>query len=213
MPTSIWFKQPIDFFRFSKLFEIYPSDDLDLDERLNAYLRLSLYAAILHYAIFQDVKIFSVVVIVMILTFVYYTSVKENYMQYDMLKDRGGKKGNENEAKDHFKGNVSCQYPKDSNPFMNVLINEYVENPERKEACDIDNVHVKDLIDDKYYSDTYRDIGDVFDRKSSFRNFYTMPNTTIPNNQEDYAQWLYGINEKTLKEGNGDRNQLFAKHY
>jgi hypothetical protein len=207
MPTGIWFKQPIDFFRFSKLFEIYPSEDLDLDERLNAYVRLSLYAAILHYAIFQDVKIFSVVVIVMILTYVYYVSVKENYMQYNTLKDRRGK------TKEHFNGNVSCQYPKDSNPFMNVLINEYVENPERKEACDVDNVRVKDMINDKYYSDTYRDIGDVFDRKSSFRNFYTMPNTTIPNNQEDYAQWLYGIKEKTQKEGNGDRNKLFAKYY
>jgi hypothetical protein len=78
---GIWFKSPVEFFSLSKLFEIYPSEDFDLDERLNAYMRLSLYAAILHYAIYQDVKIFSVVVIVMILTFVYYTSVKVNYMQ------------------------------------------------------------------------------------------------------------------------------------
>lgn len=208
--TGIWFKHPIDFFRFSKLFEIYPSEDLDLDERLNAYLRLSLYAAIVYYAIFQDVKIFSIVVIVMILTFVYYTTVRENYMQYDMLKARGG---GENEAREHFKGNAACEYPKENNPFMNVLMNEYVDNPERNEACDVDNVHVKDLINDKYYSETYRDIDDVFDKKSSFRNFYTMPNTTIPNNQEDYAKWLYGIKEKTQKEGNGDRNKLFAKYY
>ena len=140
----------------------------------------------------------------MILTYVYYMSVRENYVQYEQLKR--GKTKTEKSASD-------CIYPKENNPFMNVLMNEYVENPQRNEACDVDDVQVKNLINDKYYKDAYREIDDVFDKKSSFRNFYTMPNTTIPNNQEDYANWLYGIKEKTHKEGNGNRNKHFAKHY
>ena len=31
-----------------------------------------------------------------------------------------------------------------------------------------------------------------------------MPNTTVPNNQGDFAQWLYGV-PKTCKEGNGNQ--------
>jgi hypothetical protein len=29
----------------------------------------------------------------------------------------------------------------------------------------------------------------------------------------DFANWLYGSKEKTQKEGNGDRNKLFASYY
>ena len=204
MTTGIWFKEPIDFFSFSKLFEVYPSEELNMEERLNAYLRLAIYLSLGYYIASRDVKVFSVPVIVMILSYVYYMSVHENYVQYEQLR---------NEPQMRGKTAKGCEYPKEDNPFMNVLMNEYVENPQRNEACDVDNVKVKNLINDKYYKDTYRDIDDVFDKKSSFRNFYTMPNTTIPNNQEDYANWLYGIKEKTHKEGNGNRNKHFAKHY
>ena len=34
---------------------------------------------------------------------------------------------------------------------------------------------------------------------NSQRQFYTMPNTTIPNAQDDFAKWLYA-NPKTCKE-------------
>ena len=40
-------------------------------------------------------------------------------------------------------------------------------------------------------------------------NFYTTPNTTIPNNQGDFANWLYKT-PKTCKEGNG--NQCVANN-
>ena len=68
-------------------------------------------------------------------------------------------------------------------------------------------------MDAKYFKDIYRDIDDAFDRKSSFRNFYTMPSTSIPNDQMEFANWLYGSKEKTQKEGNGNRNMFFASYY
>ena len=37
----------------------------------------------------------------------------------------------------------------------------------------------------------------------SSRQFYTNPSTTIPNDQEAFAKWLYYNPEKTCKEGNG----------
>jgi hypothetical protein len=201
--TTIWFKNPTDFFSFSKLYAIFPLDKMTLDEKLNTYLRLAMYLSTIYYIMFQDVKVFSVIVMVMIITYVYYNSIHENYVQYEQLKHNMKTKQEPQ----------MCEYPKKNNPFMNVLMNEYAENPERNEACDVDNDHVKTLMNDTYYKDTFRDIDDVFDKKSSFRHFYTMPNTTIPNNQEDYSHWLYGIKEKTHKEGNGDRNMQYAKHY
>jgi len=32
----------------------------------------------------------------------------------------------------------------------------------------------------------------VYETFHSQRQFYTMPSTTIPNSQDEYAKWLYG---------------------
>ena len=47
------------------------------------------------------------------------------------------------------------------------------------------------MLNKKFFKDTYRDIDDIFDRKSSFRNFYTNPVTTIPNDQKSFADQVF----------------------
>ena len=37
---------------------------------------------------------------------------------------------------------------------------------------------------------TYRDPNDIYNRISSERQFYTTPNTTVPNDQTGFAKWL-----------------------
>lgn len=97
---------------------------------------------------------------------------------------------------------------------MNVLINEYTENPGRNPACDVEDGIVKKRMDDSFPQRLYReiDVDDVFDRKTSFRQFYTMPNTQIPNKQDHFAKWLYDTGE-SYKEGNGTRHKNFANYY
>ena len=184
---------------------------MSMIDKLNSMVRLSLYVSIVHYSFFGDSSIFSLVLLTSICTYVYYKNVEENYSAnsksqgfYEVKSDNDTSTGGLDS---------DCTKPKDNNPFMNVLINEYSENPMRKEACDVDDSKVKSSMDDKYFKDIYRDIDDAFDRKSSFRNFYTMPNTSIPNNQREFADWLYRSKEKTQKEGNGERNKFFASYY
>ena len=74
---------------------------------------------------------------------------------------------------------VECVPPKKDNPFMNVLISDYTE--------------------DHFEHNLYRDVSDVWNRTHSQRQFYTMPNTTIPNKQREFAEWLYKTKE-TCKE-------------
>ena len=60
----------------------------------------------------------------------------------------------------------------------------------------------------------YRDVDDVFDRRSSSRQFFTTPNTTIPNDQSGFAKWLYERGP-TCKDGDGDvcsTNQFSSVH-
>jgi hypothetical protein len=138
----------------------------------------------------------------MAITTIYFKTVIENYNEYEKLLPN----------EERING-LNCTMPNKNNPFMNILMNEYSEAPEREEACDIDDEIIKDKMSSLYHDDLYRDIDDVFDKKNSSRNFYTMPSTSIPNKQDDYANWLYGIKEKTQKEGNGDRNKFFSKSY
>lgn len=200
--NTIWFKDILQFMNFSNMKNFIPTSSMNVIEKLNAYVLLSIYVTLIHYTIFNDSRVFGLVVVTMLLTYLYYKSTQEHYVQYQSVKKEG-----------KINKNADCSLPSDNNPFMNVLMNEYTDDPERKEACDVDENKIKQVINDKYFKDVYRDVDDVFDRKSSFRNFYTMPNTSIPNDQKSYAEWLYGIKEKTQKEGNGNRNMYFASYY
>ena len=50
----------------------------------------------------------------------------------------------------------------------------------------------------------YRDVSDIYNRNASDRNYYTMPSSTIPNDQNSFAQFLYS-QDKTCKEGNPNK--------
>lgn len=95
----------------------------------------------------------------------------------------------------------SATSPSARNPFMNVLINEIKYNPERPPAQDINDPTVKAQLDDFFRVQWTSDPTDVFGRSQSQREFYTMPSTSIPNDQASYQDWLYKIPGKTCKEG------------
>lgn len=99
-------------------------------------------------------------------------------------------------------GSTERTEPTAANPFMNVLMTEYTDNPLRFVASSPTDAK------DSAYLDTYfdtmfnRNPGDVFQKTQSQREFITMPSTTIPNDQESYMNWLYRTPGQTCKEGN-----------
>jgi len=68
------------------------------------------------------------------------------------------------------------------------------------QAC-YNNKGIKNIVENKFNNDLYLDSNDLFNRRNSQRQFYTMPNTSIPNKQGDFAKWLYDRGP-TCKEGN-----------
>ena len=91
--------------------------------------------------------------------------------------------------------------PTASNPFMNVLIDEIKYNPQRPPAMSVRGADIAIGLDEFFRTEFTRDPTDVFGRSQSQRQFVSMPNTTIPNDQGSYQNWLYGIPGKTCKEG------------
>lgn len=84
----------------------------------------------------------------------------------------------------------SCRKPTRDNPFMNPRIIDY-NNQDQPVACNGDDEDIKDGVEDNFNKDLFRDIDDLFNIKNSQRQFYTVPNTQIPNDQPSFANWLY----------------------
>ena len=66
-------------------------------------------------------------------------------------------------------------------------------------ACNSDDDDILENSDKAFSSDLFKNINDVLSNKISERQFYTIPNTFIPNNQIEFAKWLYKA-PKTCKE-------------
>lgn len=101
--------------------------------------------------------------------------------------------------------NKLCVKPSKDNPFMNPTIVDIENNKNANlEACHIDNLKIRKDIDKYFINNQFRDVKDIYEKNISQRQFYTMPSTTIPNNQNAFAHWLYH-REKTCKENNGEQ--------
>jgi len=94
--------------------------------------------------------------------------------------------------------------PTASNPFMNVMLTDIGDNPYKPPATNAGSQAVKAELDSYFQTMFANDPGDVFNHTSGQRNWIIMPSTTIPNDQESFANWLYRVPGQTCKEGNMD---------
>ena len=92
-----------------------------------------------------------------------------------------------------------CVKPSNGNPFMNPLV---FDSRLRDAACDAVKPENQLQIEREYNRHCIKDISDIWNHNSGRRQFYTVANTTYPNNQEAFANWLYKRGP-SCKEGNG----------
>ena len=71
--------------------------------------------------------------------------------------------------------------PPITNPGMEKDINKNVQDM-------VSDIHAIKGLDERLF----KDLGDNYDFDLGMRNFYTMPNTTIPNDQAGFARFCYG---------------------
>jgi hypothetical protein len=78
------------------------------------------------------------------------------------------------------------------NPMMNVDISEYNEKQKYSKAHESSN---NKKVQENLHAKLFQSPSDYFwNRQASERQFYTMPNSSVPNEQMKFAQWLYGNN-------------------
>lgn len=175
-----WAQQISILFKEDRIAEFFPSNDMTLEERLNSLVRLGFYFSLFISLYRQDFRFLSIFLLTLGLTYIIY--------QYAPKEEL-------------FTISQTCTIPTANNPFMNVLPSDYEDNPNRPPACDVNDPEVKKQMKTYFEKGLYRDVNDPFERNNSQRQFYTMPSTTIPNDQTNFAKWLFG-QENTCKDGN-----------
>jgi len=191
---AFWLNDPNAFVFNSERYGIFiPEKSMTLEEQLNAAFRFSLIFSIMVIIIKHDIQAILFATGVGIMTiFIYKRHEKQQKDKKELFKEL-------NVKKDPYQG--ARLLPTKENPFMNVKLTDYKYFPNRPPASDVTKEETKKLMK-KYYNDTvFKDVDDIFDRNVSERQFYTMPSTTIPNDQKQFAELLYGqMNENPRKQ-------------
>lgn len=94
--------------------------------------------------------------------------------------------------------NAFARQPTPDNPFMNPTVNDLnVDDP--PSPANADDKDISDKITEAFDEDLYRDIEDLYERKNSQRQFYTVPIPANPPDTIALAQWLYRGAERPCK--------------
>lgn len=145
---------------------IFPSKDMNYQEKLNSIARFSLLFLIIIYLLNGNMKWMSFTITLIFLTIIL----------------------NNNEEK---LTNLNCTEITEDNPFGNFTINDYINNPERTAVCKTNIEENKKKLKDGF-SDNVLLNEDYFQKQINFRDFYTLPVTTILNDQNGFAKSLLG---------------------
>ena len=90
--------------------------------------------------------------------------------------------------------------PEIDNPMMNQNVFELYDD--KKAVPTYNNPGMKRKVEETLDSQVFKDSNDLFNRRNSQRQWYTMPNTEAMNKQTEFAKWCY-MTPPTCKEGNG----------
>lgn len=185
---AFWSQSPSILFNRNRLIEFVPTSDMTWKERLNALTRLFVYAGLLLMMYLGKAwpMYFGLVGLLMTL-FLFRFGPKDPVVYTEAPTSHPT---TESDNPYIPPNQPACIPPTRNNPFGNVLQNEYIDNPLRAPACDYDTV--KDEVENQWSYNLYQDVGEaIWNRNNSQRQFYTTPNTTIPNDQGAFANWLF----------------------
>ena len=212
--TKIWFNDPYVLIKQDKLLEIWPCQNMSREEKINAITRLIIYLTFFGFFITKNQKVIVSGVVTLIILVITYYILNKKHLQ---LLNKFNKESFSNEDNyENLKHNFTN--PNTKNPNMNILLPEINDNPERLTAAPSYNKavereindSVKNIvrnnfndpnIDEKLFRSNDNEFSpDEFQFEQSMRQFYTTPNTNVPNNQKAFAQFCYG-NMASCKDG------------
>lgn len=187
--NKYWFQNP------KLLLSSFNKKDLNKYEKNNTLAKIAFVLIIIIYFLNIDTKYMSVPFTVLIILFL--MGLSDNF--------------------ENSQDTNNCVKPTANNPYMNFTIGDHMTNPNRNPACSIDDENIRDDQIKFYRNGHIPDVGDLYGKTITDRNFYTMPSTTIVNDQEGFLNFLYGDFGKCKSEGKNclkhQDNRFFKGRY
>jgi hypothetical protein len=151
---------PVDVFRSSEILKFWPTASQTSRQRVSASTRFILYAICLVYVLTRDKRVLVIGAVALAVLFYLWKS--------GMVSEK-----------------LSEDQPTADNPMGNVLLTDYMDDPNRPAAAWYPSV--RDKVQ-RIFSKIH-----PFERqRDAERNFYTAPSSTIPNDQTGFAWAAFG---------------------
>lgn len=220
--VEFWSNNPNALFDGKYILEFFPVEPMSLNQKLNAITRLVIILFIVSFIITNRTSILISLVITLVAIFIYHYYGEQSRQRKETKKLNLENMDNYDSPATAYlqsKGKTISpevfDEPTSSNPFSNVLITDYDYNPNKKPAPPSFNKNTNNEIleqakklvtqsnpDQPDISDKlFKDLGDQFVFEQSLMPFNSTPNTTIPNDQQAFAEFCYG-SMISCKEGN-----------
>ena len=179
----VWFDDPKVLFSPEQVGKFWPSKRQTPEERINSATRFILYSTLLTYAFRRDPKVLLLALMILGAMFVLYRSgAIEHSSAYPTTSQDGAPGG-------------ACRKPTGENPMSNVLVSEYGK-PSPPPACFYPTVRreVMANLDTTIPFDAGRSRSSLpeHQKNAAARQFVTMPVSTVPGAQTEFAEWCYG---------------------
>jgi hypothetical protein len=181
----LWINEPK--ILLTNLNQFFINNNLSENENKNAIARFGFYLGCLILLFDQDIHWMLLPVIIILYSLIYNKKTIDNFLNSKI-----------NELFDPISNIITpaptpdpnCQEPTKDNPFMNYTIGDLIDNPNKKPACKYKDV--KDKVKKEFKKNVFTDTYDLWGKNTSDRQFFTMPNTGIVNDQMGFAKWCFG---------------------
>ena len=201
MSDNFWLNKPNILLNREYITEVWPTENLEYPEKLNAFTRLVILLSLTGYFLTKSIKIPITAMITIGIIVMLYKSKAGNKKKIETVKEEFSN------IKDLFdKDENKFKKPTKNNPMMNLMLGS--NNKKVKPAAPAYDEKIEEEINKKAANiglekDLFRDLGDSIAFDHSMRQFHTMPNTQLPNDQEAFAKFCYGDMPscKDIKEG------------
>jgi hypothetical protein len=223
MTITFWSNEPTILFNKDEIIKIYPTSNMSLDEQLNAISRMVILLCILGFLFTMNVNYLLICIITMAIIWLFYKVYKNKSMENFNINQINVTSDKNNNQNKYITNPVTLEtvlknnyYPTTKkNPMGNVLLTDIMDNPNKNPAPPSFNPDVYEDITRaskntvQYLNpgikntnkQLFGDLAQNYEFDFSMRNFYSMPNTRVTNDQGAYAEYLYG-NMPSCKDGN-----------
>ena len=215
MSTQFWTNEPTILLNKEYIFDLWPTSNMNYEQKLNAITRLIIIITILGYILTSSIRILVAGIVTIIVIFVMYKMRKQkltseimkegfkmsgSQASFDNTKTISNPETLQSALKSEFKmGNKK-------NPFSNVLLTDIMDDPDKNAAppsfnpeVDVDiTKNIKKAVQfmnpeiKNTNKQLYGELWENFELDQSNRAFFSTANTRVVNDQGAFSKFLYG---------------------